>query len=103
MTKTHRILKITYTDAAGTHDGGTTLVHASRNCENCAHDGLQNAEWQLDDGIAQFGRCMNLCGAADSDDPAARWCDSHQSAREWHADRHCADRPVLALVPGGVL
>ena len=101
--KTHRTLRISISDATGAHDGGTTLVHTSRSCENCCHDGRQNAEWQRDGGISKFGRCMNLCGAADADDPADRWCDNHQTMREWGADLHCADRPVLGVVPGGVL
>lgn len=77
------------------------LIHVSRRCENCTHDGLQDAEWQADDGIAKFGRCMNLCPIADLEDASQHFCDSHQVLREFDAFIHQPHVPVFAVVKGG--
>ena len=102
QTKTHRIVRIRITDHTGTHDGGEVSIHKSRNCSNCAHDGLKNSEWCAEGGVEEFGRCMNLCSVADSDCAASNWCDSHQTGVEFEANIQRPHSPVFAVVQGGL-
>ncbi len=99
--KTHHVVLITYIDASGEHDGGEGRVHKSRTCGNCAHDGLRDADWAADGGVEKFGRCLNLCSAGDATDEVNRWCDEHQSGREFEAGLHRPHRPVFSVVIKG--
>lgn len=100
-TKTHRIVRITYIDAAGEHDGGEARVHVSRCCDNCSADGLNDHEWRGGGGVEKFGRCMNLCWAGGDADKANQWCDDHQTAAEFEANIHRPHVPVFTVVQGG--
>ncbi|MDQ0590995.1 hypothetical protein [Variovorax paradoxus] len=98
--KMYHIARVTWTDNTGTHDGGEVRVHVSRNCSNCSADGLKDREWLENGGVDEYGRCMNLYPAADDGGTANQWCDDHQTATEFEAGIHRADRPVLTLVGG---
>lgn len=72
-------------------------IHVSRKCSNCAHDGNRDPEWIADGATAKWGRCMNLCSAADAENEADQWCSAHQVPAEFHANVSRIDRPVLTL------
>lgn len=101
LSRTHRVVRITYIDATGEHDGGEARVHVSRCCDNCSSDGLKDHAWQEDGGVEEFGRCMNMRPAADDADRANQWCDDHQTSAEFEAGVHRPHVPVFAVVEGG--
>jgi hypothetical protein len=99
--QSHHVVRIFVTDHAGTRDAGEARVHKSRACINCIHDGARDADWQADDGVGKFGRCMNGVGAADDPDKASQWCAEHQTAAEFEAGVHRPNVPVFTVVEGG--
>lgn len=93
---THRVVKITWIDATGEHDGGEERVHVSRSCLNCdSFAPNPSEEWDAE----ADGPCMNLCSAAKHADDGA-YCPDHQTKAEFEAGRHRPSMPVLTLVGG---
>ena len=93
---THRVMKTWFEGANGVRTEPVEVrVHISRGCDNCAHDGLKNSEWCAEGGVGEFGRCINLCSAADSECAASNWCDSHQTGAEFDANIYRPHSPVF--------
>jgi hypothetical protein len=91
----YHVVKVTWRDATGEHDGGEERIHVSRQCDNqCAHyDPGESDEWSA----SEHGPCMNLVYPAGP----GLFCSSHQTQAEFNADCHRAHTPVLVLVEGG--
>jgi len=93
---THHIFAVWYMRPDGSRENEhIERLHRSRTCDNCPHDGLRNTDWLAEGGVEQFGRCMNLCSAADAHNPANRWCSGHQTVTEF---RRQPAAPALDLV-----
>jgi hypothetical protein len=97
-TPTHRRGRITINAGRpNERDGGAYAVHKSRCCANCTHHASQDPEADAA-YIAEFGSCLNLCTAADAPDPDDRWCDAHQTRREFERGLHRPELRVLLVV-----
>ena len=95
--ETHHVMKVTWIDAAGAHDGGVVLVHKSRRCQNCASFAPNTSEdWDAE----ADGPCLNLCTAAEHTDDGA-YCPDHQSKAEYAAGLHRAHVPMFGVIAGG--
>lgn len=97
---THRRGRITINPGCpDERDGGAFAVHISRCCANCTHIATLDPECDAE-YLERFGLCLNLCSAADAPDPDDRWCDDHQTKREFERGLHRPETPVLLVVSG---
>lgn len=78
----------------GTRFAGVKFISNTRTCVNCAHDGARDPEWSEPVWMDKWGRCMNLCGAADSPNTALHWCEDHQTRAEFDAGVHRPSTPI---------
>lgn len=102
MTKqTHHVYTVTVKSCDGTHQLRERL-HKSRVCSNCSADGTKDPEWSADDGVKQFGRCMNGIGS-DLVGATVSWCGEHSTPFEHKHGLRRPLTPALTLVTGGAV
>ena len=95
-TSTHHVFESHTVGAGGKRSGPTEhRVHFSRKCQNCAHFAVNATD---DWDVQKDGPCLNGLFFDSSD----AFCHNHQSEPEWQAGSRRVDRPVFALVKGGL-